>query len=110
VSDWDLVDHVPEQGLKVYHGYDEDTDSVLVKHEFAAAATHQVLDRNKAVASDGWNRREDMWHAAHIPIQVQFEWITKHGVDCWNPDHKDGVKRLLNSSEYAHCRTRHFII
>ena len=110
VPDWDLIDHIPEQGLKVFHGYDEDTDSVLVRHQFDGDATNAVLDRNKAVASDSWDKRSDMWHAAHIPIQVQFEWLTKYGVDMWNPAHIEGVNRLLNSNEYRHGRVRHFIL
>ena len=49
-----------------------------------------------------------MWHAASIPITVQMEWMVKYGVDLMNADHIDGVKRLLNSSDYSYLRRNEF--
>lgn len=51
---------------------------------------------------------KDMRLAASIPVQVQFEWIDKHGVNMHNPNHKDAVIRLLNSNEYRYLRVNHF--
>lgn len=110
MSDWDLIDHDPYTGLRVYHGYDEETDSVLVRHEQDAQSLQYLLDQNKATQADDFDRSSDFWHAAKVPIGVLFEWITKHGVDAWNPAHRDGVKRLLNSDEYRWCRVNHFIL
>lgn len=60
-----------------------------------------------------WNAREanhvtqtgDMRRAARIPDMVQYEWWFKHGVKAWDPDHQDGVKRLLNDIDYRKLRT-----
>jgi hypothetical protein len=39
-----------------------------------------------------------------------YEWATRHGVEMWNPAHKDGVKKLLNHPDYRYLRVREFII
>jgi hypothetical protein len=47
---------------------------------------------------------------ASIPAYVIYEWITKHGVNLYDPNHQDGVKRLLNSSDYRWLKCREIII
>jgi hypothetical protein len=49
-----------------------------------------------------------MWLAASIPVGVQYEWMVKHGVNLWNPEHRPKVRQLLNDSEYRYLRIRHF--
>src|SRR3546814_18450951 len=78
-------------------GYDDETDSVLIKYEQDATS---LLDSNKEAQAEGFDKRSDMWHAAAVPTIVMFEWLTKYGVNAWNPAHRDGVIRLLNSDEY----------
>jgi len=51
-----------------------------------------------------------MWHAASIPTSVMFEWLTRFGVNAWNPDHSDAVKKLLNSSDYRWCKVKNIIL
>jgi hypothetical protein len=72
-----------------------------------------VLDDTAAKRSAGreyYARDPEMWRVAHIPIGIQYEWITKHGVDLWNRDHQPAVKRLLNSSDYRYLKTADIII
>lgn len=109
-ENWELLDHNPHTGLRKWMGYDEDTDSVLISYDQDKAAEKVILDRNKASQADGFDKRSDMWHAAHIPVGVMFEWLTKYGVDPWNPEHVDGVKRLLNHPDYRYLRVNHFIL
>jgi hypothetical protein len=115
MSNWELIDHNPQTGLKKYIGDNpDDPEGCLVRYEQSAQAIQQILDRNKAVQNDSWDRKSDMWHAAHIPIGVMYEWKVKHGVDAWNysscEDTKRRVNALLNSNEYRYLRVRHFII
>ena len=100
-----LLDHDPAIGLKTWWSTPDDGETWNIRYE---QDTAPVLDANKAQQSEGFDRRRDMWHAARIPAAVQMEWLTKYGIDIWNPNHKAGVKRLLNSSEYAHLRTNQF--
>lgn len=115
MSNWELIDYNPDNGVRKYIGDNpDDPEGCLVRVEQDAAAIRQIIDRNKAVQNDNWNRKEDMWHAAHVPVGVMYEWKVKHGVDAWNyttcEETKRKVNQLLNSNEYRYLRVRHFMI
>ena len=107
MSNWELLDSCEYTGLKKYLGYDEETDNTLVKY---VQDVDPILDRNKEAQVDSFDKRSEMWHAASVPNVVLMKWATEHGVQYWNPAHKDGVKRLLNDPEYRYLRVRNFII
>lgn len=108
---WELIDHCAETGLRKWMNYDEATDAIQISYDQDRAAQDIILNRNKAAQADNaLDRRSDMWHAAHIPIGVMYEWKVKHGVDAWDPAHRDGIKRLLNDPEYRYLRVNHFIM
>ncbi|MGJ3625968.1 hypothetical protein AB5I41_01525 [Sphingomonas sp. MMS24-JH45] len=74
-----LLDHNPETGLKiVVSSSEEDGGTWNLRYEQDVSP---VSDRNKAAQADSWDRREEMWHAAHIPAVVLMEWKNKHGVE-----------------------------
>lgn len=108
MADWELLDQ--HSGVKTYLGAGDDDDSLLVRREFDPAYATAHLDRNKALQNEDFDRKSEMWHAASIPISVMYEWLTKYGVNAWNPDHSDGVAKLLNSSEYRWCKVKHIIL
>lgn len=111
MSDWELIDSNPLTGLNKYIASDvDDPDRVLIRYEQSAEAIQQVIDRNKASQVNGFDKRSDMWHAAHIPVGVMYEWKKKHGVDAWDPAHRPAVMRLLNDPDYRWLRVNHFII
>ncbi len=67
-----------------------------------------ILDRNKELFNNGtrgYTPSRDLRHVAEIPLVVVEIWKNEHGVDCFNKNHAEGVRRLLNSSEYAYLRT-----
>lgn len=108
MSDERLFDYDPTTGVKTWFSSDEENGGQW--HFRREQDVAPILDRNKAAQAESWDRRSEMWHAAHIPTLVMYEWATKHGVEMWNPDHKDGVKRLLNHPDYRYLRVREFII
>lgn len=115
MSNWELIDHNPHNGLKKYLGDNpDDPEGVLVRYEQDATAVDNILDRNKSVTTDHWDKRSDMWHAAHVPVGVMYEWKVKHNVDAWQyqvcTETKRKVNNLLNSNEYRYLRVRHFMI
>lgn len=69
-----------------------------------------ILEANKRKANDAPARMGEFVHAADIPIVVQMEWMTKHGVDIYDPDHTAGIIRLLNDPDYRYLKTRHIIL
>jgi hypothetical protein len=107
---WELVDRNPHTGVEKWMDYDQETDSVLISTRQDKAIVQGAIDQNKAAQNESWDKRSDLWHAAHIPVEVQMDWLVKHGVDCANPHHWDGVKKLLNSNEYRYLRVRNFIL
>lgn len=102
-----LLDHDALNGVRQYFGVDTDGQEYLID-EVDAAATRAVIERNKAIEGAGMGK--DMRLAASVPPQVQFEWIDKYGVHMHNPNHKEAVRRLLNSNEYRYLRVNHFMM
>lgn len=107
MSDELLLDYDPISGMKEWISTDEDTGETFIRYEQDVS---QILDYNKEMQADGFDKRSEMWHAAKVPNVVAMEWLTKYGVQMWNPAHKDGVRKLLNSSEYRYLRVNHFIM
>lgn len=101
-----LIDYDPLTGIRQYFGWDEDGEYII--DEFDRTVTNAILDQNQRIEGEG--KGKDMWLAASIPPEVQYEWLDKFGVEFWNPAHKDGVKRLLNSNEYRYLRVNHFMM
>lgn len=101
VNDWQLIDDGSWNGLRKWVRGNED-DSVDVAYD--QLNLKEYLDDNKRAQNESFDRKSEMWHAASIPPIVIMEWLTKHGVRAWDPNHAEGVKRLLNSSEYAHLK------
>ncbi len=94
----------PVTGLRVEYEDNGDGFSLHTTQE-----VEPILDANKTVQNDGKAyKHKDWWHAASIPASVQMKWLVEHGVDLMNPDHAEGVKRLLNDPEYKYLRTRNF--
>lgn len=102
-----LLDYDPLSGAKQWFSYDEDTDTMRIRYEEDVSAT---LDYNKSKQAESFDKRDDVWHAAKIPNTVIMKWKLEHGVELWNPDHKEGVRRLLNSDEYRYLRVHNFIM
>jgi hypothetical protein len=101
-----LLDYDPMTGMKEWFSTDCDGNS-FIRYEQDTSA---ITDSNKAQQAESFDRRADVWHAANIPNVVQMEWMTKFGIELWNPAHKEGVRRLLNSNEYRHLRVKNFML
>jgi len=72
-----------------------------------------ILELNKKKQSEGrayYAQDDEMWRVASIPVTVQMEWMTKHGVDVHNEDHWPRVKKLLNDPEWRYLKTADIII
>src|SRR5690348_16567509 len=101
MSNWELIDFNPHNGLKKFIGDNpDDPDGVLIKYEQDAASVGAIVDNNKASQVEGWDKRSDMWHAASIPIGVMFEWKKRYNVDAWKyaacGETRSRINRLLN--------------
>ena len=109
-SNWELIDDGSFNGMKKFiRSSDEDEGTVQVRYEQDTTA---ILNHNKAMqaATAGTRMGDGLEKVAHIPTYIIYEWITKHGINLYNPDHQDGVKRLLNSSDYRWLKCREIYI
>ena len=100
-----VLDYDPTTGMRTWFSTSDDEDTWHIRYEQDTAT---VMDANKEQQTDGFDRGADMWHAARIPLVIMMEWMTKHGIEAWNPSHKEGVRRLLNSSDYRYLRVNNF--
>jgi hypothetical protein len=83
----------------------EDSDGSLIVHR--EADVEPLLEANKALytLNDGYSPSRELRRAASIPMAIVEKWKNELGVDVFNPDHREAVRRLLNSSEYMYLRT-----
>lgn len=71
------------------------------------------LDANKQMAVENGKktRGKDMFHAAQIPVVVQYEWVKRYGIrNIFDEEYEPLIKRLLNSSEWRYLRTSEIIL
>jgi hypothetical protein len=104
VNDWELVDDGSWNGLRKWmRSTDDDHGTVQVAYD--QVNLKAALDANKhAQNHEQIDRKSEMWHVGSIPPIVILKWRTEHGIDIFNPNHAAGVKRLLNSSEWAYLK------
>jgi hypothetical protein len=110
LSDWELIDDGSFNGVKKYiRSSEDDHGTVQVRYEGHDATP--IIDANKRAQVDNLNTRMgEMEKVASIPVSVMYEWLTKYGINAWNPGHQDAVIRLLNSSDYRYLKCRDIII
>lgn len=94
--------------LRSEHGVNwfmqDDGDEV---HVGAVQDCTSLIDANKALQNSGgtgWSEDKTFRHIARVPTIIQIKWLNEYGIDIHNPDHADGVTRLLNSSEWRYLR------
>jgi len=89
-----------EHGVKWFVGFEGDDWHIGAEQDCTA-----LIEANKASQTSGhtgWSEDKSMRLKARVPAIVQIEWMNKFGIDMMDPDHADGVKRLLNSSDYRY--------
>lgn len=107
MTHWEQIDHDPARRIKRFIAPGDGNDEVLIRTEIDDFA---IADRNRTLQNEDFDRRSELWHAASIPTSVMYEWLTRFGVNAWNPAHADAVKKLLNSSDYRWCKTKNIIL
>lgn len=89
----------------------EGTEDGLLTHYEQDA--EPVLDLNKRKRDAGrayYAQDPDLHRVASIPNGVALQWYVKWGVEAWNPEHIDRVRKLLNDPEWRYLKTAEVII
>lgn len=94
----------PETGLEtVFH---DEGDHFFIEHRQDVS---QHLDFNKASRDEHNNYLQkgvEHYHIAHIPDLFVSKIRNEYGLDIFNPEHSEDVKKkILNNPEYAFLRT-----
>lgn len=86
---------------QIFH-FHEPTKEFAIEH---IQDIQPLVDSNKNLQENDHLMRDELRLSARIPLTVYYEWKNKFGVDVFNPNHKEGVKKLLNSADYRYLKT-----
>jgi hypothetical protein len=106
----ELVDVNPMTGRQTYVETCRQTGDTIIRDFYDRRYAKAAVESAKNLADVQPDRCGDQVLVATIPVEVQLEWLDKHGIWYLDPNHKDGVKRLLNSNEYRYLRVKNIIL
>lgn len=102
MSTWTEYD--PETGVTEINRWDEESMSYVVHKQ---QDVEPVLDMTRALANSGATDggiKRGLWHYASVPVTVQYEMLTRYGVNVQNKHHRARVFDLINR-EYPYLKT-----
>lgn len=101
-----VLDHDPFTGITTTFDYDEAADQTLIGYHQDVTNILEANKRDLLNVEQHKRHAKDEWsHYARIPTIVQYEWLTKYGVNFNDPDHKKAWLKLLDSPDYKYCKT-----
>lgn len=99
-----LLSYDPLNGLSTW--FEPDGDSYKIGHtQDVARELEYSKNLQKIPEYKRAGIKNDWMHFAHIPAIVILDIKDKHKLDCYNPDDAKKIEQLLQTNEYAHCRT-----
>lgn len=107
------IDFDPFTGVQTNFLPSTDGKTFGIQYIQSGEAIQGILDHNhekRAAGKEYYAQDPDMWKAASIPVGVIYEWMVKHGVDVYNPDHSDAVLKLLDDPDYRYLKTAEIIL
>ena len=111
MADKRLIDIDPLTGVQTWY-----VNESLSGDEFQIYDVQDVqgvLDHNRAMSNEdhgGWTESRDMRKAASIPLAVIHKWKVEKGVDVFNKDHWEAVRRLVNDPDWRYLRSSHWTV
>ena len=98
----------PTSGMTTTYKDTPDGFELHTTHDAAAVVNLNKEKRN--AGREYYAQNKDMWKVASIPVGVQLKWMIEDGLDIYNPDHKDRLKKKLNDPEWRYLKTAEVII
>ena len=98
------VEYDPFTGVTETNHVDEDRGAVIVTK---SQDVEPLLDHTKALRNAGATDsgiKRGLWHYCSIPVPVQYEMLTKHGINIHNKDHWPRMFELINT-DYPYLKT-----
>lgn len=103
-----LFNYDDVSGMSTFIFFDEETEKTWFGYEQDQQDHFDYAAESRA--NNNLNKSKDMWHAAHISPLMIMKLKNEHGVDIYNPAHKDKLRKILNSSDFLKLRTNEFVI
>ncbi len=101
----ELIDHDPLTGVSTWFEAVESERKFRVHH---TQDVQSLLEKNKLLQNAPEYKaagiKADWQHFAHIPDIIVMRW-RQEGIDVFNPDHIEAVKRKLRDPDWRHLRT-----
>ncbi len=91
---------------QIFHWH-EPTKEMAIEH---IEDIKPLIDSNKRLQQEDHSRHDEFRLSARIPVTVVYEWKAKYGVDVYDKNHKDAVRKLLNGPEYKYLKTTNRVI
>lgn len=104
MSTWTEYD--PFTGVQEINVADEMSGTLTVRKQMDV---EPLLDATKALANEGMTDigiKKGLWHYCSIPLPVQYEMLTLHGVNVQDKNHWPKVFDLVNK-HYPYLKTTH---
>lgn len=94
-------------GIKTFMTHNGDTFDITKVQDIS-----KNLELNRAVANEvGKRSGSDAYNqVASIPAIIVTKWLIEEGIDLYNPDHSDAIKKKLNSSDFRYLRTSEHVL
>tara|TARA_R100001510_G_scaffold7696_2_gene5971 strand:+ start:763 stop:1062 length:300 start_codon:yes stop_codon:yes gene_type:complete len=86
---------------QIFHWH-EPTKEMAIEH---IEDIQPLIESNKKLQQEDHHRNDEFRLSARVPTTVVYEWKKKFGVDIFDPNHKEAVKKLLNSPDYRYLKT-----
>lgn len=102
MSTWTEYD--PVQGLIEHNTYDDERKAFIVHKVQDVSA---LLDRNKELANTGATDagiKKGLWHYASVPLVVQYELLSKYGLNIHKKEHTARIFDVINR-DYPYLKT-----
>lgn len=101
-----ILDYDPVTRTTTWHDYDPLTKVTTISK---SQDVSHILERNKTLHRDDQYKRDgikkEMWHVATIPLGIIEKWLREDGIDVFNKNHREAVKRKLMDRDNQYLRT-----
>ena len=86
---------------QIFH-YHNPTGEFAIEH---IENIQPLIDSNKKLQNEDHHKADEFRLSARNPMTVVYEWKRLFGVDLFNKDQKEAVKKLINSPDYRYLKT-----
>lgn len=101
-----LIEHNPFTGITEYQDYDPLTGAVSIHR---SQDVTDILEANLQMRNDEDYSKQgikrEWWHVLNVPNIVQYEMLSKFGLDISNKDHLDRIFKILTTDpDYSYLK------